>query len=116
LTLREWKSDIYHLFYMNETQQRVVAEMKLDLPSQYRFDEVHPNSDARFIENTDKSRFETLRRVYECLPAVSVRCGNELIGVGASTNYKFYLSWPCTLPQEVQSPLEMRVWQDSIGI
>ncbi|VDK68371.1 unnamed protein product [Anisakis simplex] len=110
-----WKCASYHLFHMKEEQQKNVSEKKLELPSEYRFDDIHPTSDAKIIEGTDERRVEIMRKMYECLPTVAVRSGDVLKGVGAFALCTFYLPWGKTLSKEVKSILEMRVWQECVS-
>ncbi|VDK52228.1 unnamed protein product [Anisakis simplex] len=115
----EWKCNLFHLFYMNEKQQKIVSAMQLELPSEFRFDDVHPNSDADFIRKKCGGSFnwsvDVLRQRCECLPTVTVRHGDELKGIGTFSTYTFHIPWPSYLQKELRPLLEMRVWQDSIS-
>ncbi|VDK62038.1 unnamed protein product [Anisakis simplex] len=97
---------------MNEEQQKRVTQMKLELPSLYRFDDVNRSSDARILERNE-TNIEVLREWFECMPCVAVRSGNKLVSVGVSTPLTIYpFSSP---PDEVFTALEMRVCQECIS-
>ncbi|VDK17697.1 unnamed protein product [Anisakis simplex] len=120
LTKSEWKYGLsYQLFYMNEEQQKSASQMKLELPTRYRFDNVNPSSDARIIAKQDddiednETNIEVLRKWFDCVPCVAVRSGNKLKRVWASTPLGFYKF--ISLSKEVESTVKMRLCQDCIS-
>ncbi|VDK21219.1 unnamed protein product [Anisakis simplex] len=100
----------FYLFYMGRKQQKKVCKKNAELPSEYCFDDVRPDSDGR-------NEWERIR--YKCYPSVAVRRGNRLMGIGYLRFRSEYVYHEhSSIPQEdessVKSALKTRFYQKCI--
>ncbi|VDK67559.1 unnamed protein product [Anisakis simplex] len=99
---------------MNKEQQKKFCEKEVELPSEYRLDDVRPDSDDIGGRH---------RIWYECWPCMALRRGDELIDIVCVNSDGGY--WHSDLPKlselskevrkAVTSAIFIRIWQKWIS-